>query len=57
MDSIRVQHNRRVSVKKLKLDREWLLQIEDDAKHTSKSTMDQLQRLVLKVLTVVLTIS
>ncbi|XP_063793869.1 uncharacterized protein LOC134949303 isoform X3 [Pseudophryne corroboree] len=54
MDSIRFQQildaNLMPSVKKLKLKRDWLLQMENDPKHTSKSTVDYIKRRNLKVL-------
>uniref|UniRef100_A0A8C5DSB5 Transposase n=1 Tax=Gouania willdenowi TaxID=441366 RepID=A0A8C5DSB5_GOUWI len=54
MDSIKYQQileaNITASVKKLKLKRGWLLQQDNDPKHTSKSTMDYFKKRKLKVL-------
>uniref|UniRef100_A0A3Q3KMZ5 Tc1-like transposase DDE domain-containing protein n=1 Tax=Monopterus albus TaxID=43700 RepID=A0A3Q3KMZ5_MONAL len=54
MDSTKYQQileaNITPSVKKLKLKRGWLLQQDNDPKHTSKSTMEYLKRRRLKVL-------
>lgn len=54
MDSIKFQQildaNLMQSVKKLKLKRGWLLQMDNDPKHTSKSTVDYIKRHKLKVL-------
>ena len=54
MDSTKYQQileaNITPSVKKLKLKRGWLLQQDNDPKHTWKSTMDDLKRHKLKVL-------
>lgn len=54
MDSIKFQQilegNLMPSVKKLKLKRGWLLQMDNDPKHTSKSTVDYIKRRKLKVL-------
>lgn len=54
MNSIKYQQileaNITPSVKKLKMKRGWLLQQDNDPKHTSKSTMDYLKRRKLKVL-------
>ncbi len=54
MDSIKFQQilgaNLMPSVKKLKLKCGWLLKMDNDPKHTSKSTVDYIKRRKLKVL-------
>lgn len=54
MDSVKFQHvlnaNLMPSVKKLKLNRGWLLQMDNDPKHTWKSIVDYITRRKLKVL-------